>query len=107
MRDPDLLLSLLREMAEKPDGRLTSLRIYLGMGEEERRRKHHVEILADAGHVYWPCSKEHPRITSAGYDFLAAADNHPSCMSKFLDLVKNGIPYLTAVEVAMKLLPSS
>ena len=107
MRDPELLLSLLREMAEKPDGRLTTLRIHLGMSEAELRRKHHVEILADAGHVYWSCSKKHPRITNAGYDFIAAADGHPSCMSKFLDLVKSGIPYLPAVEGAMKLLPTS
>ena len=50
MRDPDLLLTLLGEMADEPDGRIQATR-YMGMDDSDRARLHHLEILEDAGHA--------------------------------------------------------
>ena len=104
MRDPQLLLDLLRQMAAHPDGRLTNMRVHLGMGEGERKRKHHVEILTDAGHVEWSEPLKHPRITASGYDFIEAVDKNKDSMKKFLALLDAGIPYLRAAKAALDLL---
>ena len=103
MRDPELMLSLLREMAAQPDGR-RAVYVALNMGEEARREVHHLEILTDAGHVEWSEPRKLPRITNAGYDFIEAADKNEQCMAKFLYLLGKGIPYLSAVKFAMELL---
>ncbi len=104
MRDPELLLELLRTMAADEFGRM-NLATHMGMSKEEQNRVHHMEQLADAGHAEWYFgSNKFPRITSAGYDFIAAVDNNPRMMSAFLEHLKNGIPYLQAAGAAMSLL---
>ena len=70
MRDGELLPALLREMAASQDGRSELVKT-LGMGEEEQRRCHHMELLADAGLAEWD-GRKFPRITNAGYDFIEA-----------------------------------
>ena len=104
MRDPELLLELLRAMAADEFGRM-NLPTHLGMSKEEQNRVHHMEQLADAGHADWYLgSNGLPRITSAGYDFIAAVDKNPKIMDTFLEQLKKGIPYLQAAAAAMSLL---
>lgn len=98
MRDSKLLLSLLREMAANPGGRVLFVRKY-GMSEEEQARNHHLEQLMDADHAAQ--TGDYVRITSAGYDFIAAVDNNSESMSTFLDLIKKGHPYLRAAVGAL------
>lgn len=102
MRDPDLLLELLLEMAKQPDGRTTIVET-LGMGEEERRIIHHMELLADSGHVEWHRPK-FPRITNAGYDFIEAVTKNPSIKTVFVEKLKGGLPYLPSVSAALSAL---
>lgn len=102
MRDHDLLLVLLREMAASPDGR-NRLTKTLGMDEERQRRCHHMELLADAGLAEWN-DRAFPRITNAGCDFIEAVDKNQKCMAKFLEKVREGIPLLQAVKVTLDLL---
>ena len=104
MRDPELLLELLRTMAADEFGRM-NLPAHLSMSKEEQNRVHHMEQLADAGHAEWELgSNKFPRITSAGYDFIAALDKNPKIMGAFFDQLQKGIPYLQAVAAAMSLL---
>ena len=101
MRDPALMLMLLREMAAKPDGRIP-MSATLRMSKEQAARDHHMRLLVDAGHVEWP-ERQFPRITNAGYDFIEAADKNDAVMARFLETMRNGIPYLTAVKQALSL----
>ena len=102
MRDGELLLALLREMAASQDGRSNMVKT-LGMGEEEQRRCHHMELLADAGLAEWD-GRKFPRITNAGYDFIEAVDKNQKCMTGFLDKLRAGIPLLQAVKATLDLL---
>ena len=103
MRDPELLLSLLKSMAEKPDGRITTMRVYLGMSSTDQKRKHHVELLADAGLVEWFDIKKHPRITNAGYDFIEAINKKKGAREIFLEVLETGAPLLNAVSAVAAL----
>lgn len=95
MRDPDLLLSLLREMAATEYGRISVVQ-GIGMSNKQQRRVHHVELLADAGLVEWLPPKL-PRITNDGYDFIEVVDKNKSSMDKFLELIEKGWPLAQAV----------
>ena len=97
MRDPELLLNLLKEMAEKPNGRITTIRVYMGMSPTELARKHHVELLADAGLVEWFDTNTFPRITNAGYDFIEAINKKKGARKRFLEVLETGAPLLNAV----------
>ena len=96
MRDPELLLSILKKMAEQPSGRLSVL-VHLGMSEKEQRRKLHIELLADAGLVDWFDVNKHPRITNAGFDFIEAVNKKKGAREKFLEVLDTGAPLLNAV----------
>ena len=102
MKDPDTLLKLLREMAKNPHGRM-ALVPTADMGEEMQRLCHHMEILVDDGLAEWPDSQL-PRITSAGHDFIEAADKNPPIEAKFREGLDRGLPLLRAVHVALDLL---
>lgn len=102
MRSPDLLISLLKEMVEQSDGRLSIL-VHLNMSKEERQRKHHVELLSDAGLVEWLNVNEHPRITNMGYDFIEAIDKKEGAKEKFLQALDTGAPLLNAVNAIAEL----
>ena len=74
MRDSDLEVSLLREMANNPGFQVMSP-AHLGMSEEELHRRHHLQLLIDDGYAEWT-GPQHSiaRITSAGHNRLAATD---------------------------------
>ncbi len=96
MRDPELLITLLRQMAQQPDGRIR-MAIHLGMSESERKRKFHIELLTDAGLVEWYDTKTYPRITNAGFDFIEAIDKKKGAREKFFEVLDKGAPLLNAV----------
>ena len=96
MRDPELLIVLLRNMAEQPNGRI-SVPVHFGMSEGEQRRKHHMELLNDAGLVEWYDIKKHPRITNLGYDFIEAIDKKKGARERFFEVLDTGAPLLSAI----------
>ena len=102
MRDPELLIALLKEMAQKPDGRIR-LVVHLGMSESERKRKFHVELLTDAGLVEWFDTRKYPRITNAGFDFIEAIDKKKGAWEKFIETLDTGAPLLNAVSTVVGL----
>lgn len=102
MRDPELLVSLLRAMAEQPDGRMR-VAVHLSMSESERKRKLHLELLTDAGLVEWHDIKTFPRITNAGFDFIEAIDKRKGAWEKFIEVLDTGAPLLNAVSAVADL----
>ena len=104
MRDPELMLTLLSEMAEDDTGRLMVPRMRL---PEQMVRHHHVELLVDAGHAEWLSdNRSAARITNAGYDFLNAATNPKTgeeAKTKFVDLFNSGVPYARAAQSVVDL----
>ena len=100
MRKHDLLFSLLREMAEEPDGQIIAVAT-MGMSEQESERRHHVEILVDAGHAVWNPQGSMARITNSGYDFIEAVDKGRGVMEMFNDLMEKGIPYVQAAQAVL------
>ena len=103
MRDPELMIALLREMGAQPSGRHVCHQTY-GMSEAEQSRLHHVELLVDAGHAQQTVTDSHiVRITNAGYDFLNAVDQDDTYRSKFIELFQKGKPYVEAALDVVKL----
>ena len=94
MRDTDLMLALLREMADQPDGRVAAT-VAMGASEDCRRRHHHVEILVDARYAEW-AGEGMARITNAGYDFLNAVSQDDEQKSRFRQLLAQGMSLLEA-----------
>ena len=103
MRNQDLLLELLREMASSPDGRMM-LFTTMGMDEEDQQRCHHMELLADAGLAEWDEPKKNPRITNTGYDFIEAVDKNSRAMETFKKMLRDGVPLVQAVSAALSLM---
>ncbi len=102
MRDPELILSMLSQMAANNDGRLKFIR-HMGMSDQEQIKAHHLELLADAGLIEW-WENQLPRITNQGYDFIEAVNKNPDSKKVFLDRLNAGIPLLQAVLAALNLL---
>ena len=107
MRDPELMLKLLREMGDDPHGELISPLYAYGVSKESQKQIHHVELLVDAGHAEWRSPKKQiVRITNDGYDFLNAVESGGQ-FRKFKELFDKGMPYADAaqkiVELATKL----
>lgn len=104
MRDPELLITLLRSMSHNSSGR-SGHHIVTGGGDEAMKKVHHMELLVDAGHAEWvtdgPTVYE-IRITTAGYDFLNAIEKQPKVKDKFLNGFEAGLPYLQAVTNALE-----
>ena len=70
MRDSELELSLLREMANSP-GYQIMMPAHLGMSEEELRHRHHLKLLVDDGYAEWTGPQQSiVRITSSGHHRL-------------------------------------
>ena len=102
MRDPQMLVDLLRQMDKEPSGRILSLEEH-GMSDGDQSERHHLEILADAGLVEW-LSEHMARITNDGYDFLNAVDNPQTgkeYMAKFVDLLGKGTTFINAVKAVV------
>ena len=102
MRDPETLITLLKQMAERPNGRI-SMPVYLAMPEPQQKRKHHMELLHDAGLADWSEPNKHPRITNAGYDFIEAIDKKKGAREKFIEVLSTGAPLLSAVGAVAQL----
>ncbi len=94
MRDPDLLVELLRKMNDADDGSLVEPQVW---GADQNRR-HHLDLLDDAGQARWNDNKSIIRITNDGYDFLNAIEKSPGARKKFLELFEKGIRYVTVVQ---------
>jgi len=74
MRDSELELSLLREMANSP-GYQIMMPAHLGMSEQELHRRHHLQLLIDDGYADWTGPQRSiARITSAGHHRLASTE---------------------------------
>ena len=101
MRDPELLLTLLREMANEPDGRMFP---YVRTGkhrssqEEGSLVRYHLELLIDPNHAQ-RVSRAEVRITNDGYDLLNAIGQDNKNRIDFLNYFNAGATY---VEAAMK-----
>ena len=104
MRDPELMLALLRGMAGDDYGRVT-MPAFMGMSPDEQRQRHHLELLIDAGHAEWTSHQMAiARITNTGYDFINAVDQDEMYRRKFLDLFNDGMKYAKAAKVVVDLL---
>ena len=73
------------------------------MSTAELKRKHHIELLDDAGLVEWPDVNKYPRITKAGYDLIRAVDKKQGAREKFLEVLDTGAPLLNAVSAVTQL----
>ena len=120
MRDPELLIKLLKELAAEPTGEKLTVMTFR-MGEEGLRQMHHYELLADAGHAEWResvkrtttgkterATKERNsiRITAAGYDFVEALGSEKKgeeVRRRFLERMKDGVGYTRAATEAVKI----
>ena len=104
MRDPEMLVALLKEMAEDHHGRITCI-MFLGMSEDDLNRRHQIELLVDAGHAAWGNDRgDQARITNDGYDFLNAYDKQQPVRDRFAELLNAGVPYVKATLEAMSLI---
>ena len=95
MKAPELMISLLKEMAESPDGSILLLETQ-GMDEVDRRRLHNGELLADAALAVWK-DDSILRITDQGYEFLKAVEKDKSIPAKFAESLRQGAPVASAV----------
>ena len=108
MRDPEVMLFLLREMADEDNGWIV-MPATMGMTVHAQRRRHQpaltLELLIDAGHAQWTTSQMSvARITNAGYDFINAVGRRENVRVKFFERLNAGITYLNSVRAAMDLL---
>ena len=96
VRNPELMLELLKRMSEDHRERLVV------PSDSQWDVYHHVELLIDAGHAEWLGGKRSvARITNAGYDFLNAATNPANgkeAKTKFVDLFNGGASYARATQ---------
>ena len=107
MRDPKLMLSLLRQMASDDYGRLT-MPASFGMSAEEQRHRHHLELLIDAGRAEWTGRQMSiARITNAGYDFINAVDQGEEFINRFLNLINKGIRVGQAMDTIVEMVSKS
>ena len=100
MRDPDMMIAILSEMKDQPDGRLLIGPPVFAMSEHTRKRRHHVELLDDAGLACWE-SKAIVRITNEGYDFMNALQQGPSYRKIFMDAIGKGKTIVDAVNAVV------
>ena len=101
MRDPELMIGLLREMAEDPYGQVM-FRKFLGMSDEAQHRLHQGELLADEGLAEWR-SESMLRITNRGYEFLAAIGQDNAYQAKFAEWLDRGASVASAAAKIIEL----
>ena len=97
MRDTNLMISILREMASEDNrdpGRILVVET-LDASKDELKRQLHVNLLVDAGHAKWE-SEQLVRITNEGFDFLNGIDNQPKAKALFDEAMSKGIRYVDA-----------
>ena len=83
MRDVELMIRSLEEMAGKSDGLILAPRA-LSMSEAQRMRLHNIDLLTDTGLAVW-VSDSGVRITNDGYDFLNAVNQD---RPRYVDMAK-------------------
>lgn len=105
MRDPELLISILEEMAQQPDGRL-KMAVTLGRNEEMQRRIFHIELLRDAKLVEWGNVKGFPRITNQGCDFIEAIRKKKGAKEKVFEMLDKGESLLNTAKVIIDVVGS-
>lgn len=101
MRDPELMIGLLKEMAEDSYGHVMITKT-LGMSEDKLHRIHQLELLVDAGLAEWR-SDSMARIMNSGYDLIAAVDQARSIRKRFLNWIALGWPLAKAAAEAIEL----
>lgn len=95
VRDPELMIEILEEIAEKPEGYILEVAT-LGMSPTQSAKLHHLRLLADAGLVHQMNDHAH-RITNDGYDFLGALEqDRPKYTEVFKNLLDQGKSLLNA-----------
>ena len=101
MRDPELMLALLREMAAEPSGEIFALQTY-GMSKEQQQRRHHIDLLADIGQAQWT-GRHAARITHAGHDYLNHVGAGKRFHRRFIEFAQAGKTYAEIVVLVQKL----
>lgn len=97
MRNPELMLDVLREMSRVPSGQTQSGFMAINPTEESQSRCHHFDLLVDVGHAEWVSNdKTIARITNEGYDFLNAVDQGDRYFEKFIELFNKGVRFVDA-----------
>ena len=95
MRDPELMITLLRKIADTPNGRVIVRNLRFEIELDFGVVLHQLELLIDAGHAT-RASPYEARITNDGYDFLNAIDADPKYWEKFLEYFNSGMQYAEA-----------
>ncbi|MYE13883.1 MAG: hypothetical protein F4X99_19950 [Gammaproteobacteria bacterium] len=99
MRDPELMLRLLRVAAEDRAGEIHHLNL---PRHDLEHYSHHLDLLVDAEHLRWKTALGEPfqvaRMTNAGYDFLNAVDQGETHRRRFIELFNAGRPYVEAAK---------
>ena len=101
MRDPELMIRLLKEMANDSYGHVMITKT-LGMGEDKLHRIHQIELLVDAGLAEWR-SDSMVRITNSGYDFIGAIGQDKSYKQKFEGWLDRGLSLANAAAKVIEL----
>ena len=102
MRNVDLMIELLEEMGNAVDGQIMMVQT-MGMSETTRARRHHAELLSDAGLAIWQ-SDSMIRITNSGYEFLNAINQDPpKYISKCKELLGQGKQLLEVANTVMSI----
>ena len=84
-------------MQDAPDGRLLVAPPTFGRSSENRKRRHQVELLTDAGLACWE-SKSMVRATNHGYEFLETlCGQGAKYRTMFMDLMNKGKTIADAV----------
>ncbi len=95
MRDVELMIKSLEEMANRPGGLILVART-LGMSETQQTRIHNIDLLTDAGLAVW-VTDSGVRITNDGYDFLNAVNqDRPRYVGMVKELLAQGKSLLAA-----------
>ena len=101
MKDPELMISMLKEMAGDSYGHLMITKTQ-GMSEDKQHRIHQAELLADAGLADWR-SNSMLRITNSGYELIAAIDQANTIKQQFLNWIALGWSLAKAAAAAIEL----
>lgn len=98
MRDIDIMIAMLKEASEQPNGLIHAPAFMGGEGAHER---HQAQLLADCGLIEW-VNDSAARITNTGYDFLEGLNRREGFREKLDSYLREGIPILVAIAKAMQ-----
>ena len=101
MKDPELMISMLKEMAGDSYGHVMITK-KLGMSEGKQHRIHQAELLTDAGLADWR-SDSMLRITNSGYELISAIDQANTIEQQFLNWIALGWSLAKAAAAAIEL----